>query len=280
MQVLEWMTQADRLRARREPFALVTVLRVVPPTSARPGDKAVVTSDGQIYGWIGGGCAQPAVIKTVRQALRDGQPRQIRIVPRSDEPTLVSPDITEFSMACHSGGTLELFVEPMLPSARLLVIGDSPVARALCGLAPQVGFEVTLLAFGAQREDFPAAHHVWAEDAPETVREAWGQGGFVVVATQGRRDLPGLLAALRVEPEHVWFVASARKAAALKAELLDRGCLASQVDQIEAPAGERIGAQTPEEVALAVLASVVSSRRRGRTSQKACQPRSITETVA
>jgi xanthine dehydrogenase accessory factor len=183
-------------------------------------------------------------------------------------------------MACHSGGTLELFVEPMLPSARLLVIGDSPVARALCGLAPQVGFEVTLLAFGAQREDFPAAHHVWAEDAPETVREAWGQGGFVVVATQGRRDLPGLLAALRVEPEHVWFVASARKAAALKAELLDRGCLASQVDQIEAPAGERIGAQTPEEVALAVLASVVSSRRRGRTSQKACQPRSITETVA
>ena len=279
MPVMEWMTQADRLRERREPFALVTVLRVVPPTSARPGDKAVVTADGQIFGWIGGGCAQPAVIKTVRQSLRDGQPRQIRILPRSDEPTLVTAEITEFAMACLSGGTLELFIEPMLPSARLLVIGDSPVARALIGLAPQVGFEVTLLAFGAQREDFPAAHHVWSDDAPEHVREAWGRGDFVVVATQGRRDLPGLLAALRVEPDHLWFVASARKAAALKAELVERGCNPAQVDQIEAPAGERIGAQTPEEVALAVLASVVSTRRRGRTDQIHTRRESMTEAV-
>jgi xanthine dehydrogenase accessory factor len=279
MHVMEWMTQAERLRARREPFALVTVLRVVAPTSARPGDKAVVTSEGQIYGWIGGGCAQPAVIKTVRQALRDGQPRHIRILPRADEPTVVTPGITEFGMACHSGGTLELFIEPMLPSARLLVIGDSPVARSLCALAPHVGFEVTLLAFGAQREDFPTAHHVWSDDAPESVHEAWGRGDFVVVATQGRRDLPGLLAALRVEPEHLWFVASARKGAALKAELLERGCDPSQVDRIEAPAGERIGAQTPEEVALAVLASVVSSRRRGRPAPIPCPSATLTEPV-
>jgi len=269
MSTIDWLTHAERLRTRREPFALVTVLRVIPPTASRPGDKAVVTSDGQIHGWIGGGCAQPAVIKTVRQALRDGRPRQIRILPRTDEPTGAASDVTEFGMSCHSGGTLELFIEPVLPSARLLVIGDSPVARALAGLAPQVGFDVTLLAFGASADDFPGVARVWSDDAPERVREAWGCGGFVVVATQGRRDLPGLLAALRVEAEHLWFVASARKGAALKAELLERGCDAAAVARIEAPAGERIGAQTPEEVALAVLASVVASRRRGQAPANA-----------
>lgn len=259
----DWMVHAERLRSRREPFALVTVLRVIAPTSARPGDKAVVTADGQIHGWIGGGCAQPAVIKTVRQSLRDGKPRQIRILPQPIDDGGKPSEVVEFGMSCHSGGTLELFVEPILPSARLLVIGDSPVARALHGLAPRVGFEVTALAFGARIDDYPDATHVWSDDTPERVRSDWGAGGFVVVATQGRRDLSGLVAALALDPAHVWFVASARKATALKAQLVAHGCPAHQVAAIEAPAGERIGAQTPEEVALAVLASVVSARRRG-----------------
>jgi len=259
---LEWMAHAERLRARRQPFAFVTVLRVIAPTSARPGDKAVVTADGQIHGWIGGGCAQPAVIKTVRQALRDGQPRQIRILPRAADAVAEDSDIAEFGMACHSGGTLELFIEPVLPVARLLVVGDAPVARALVGLAPRVGFSVSVLAFGARPEDFPDASEVWADDSPPTVRALWGHGGLVVVATQGRRDLPALLAALEVEPDRLWFVASARKAAVLKGQLVEKGLSDAQVNRIEAPAGERIGAQTPEEIALAVLASVVAARRR------------------
>ena len=140
----EWITQAARLQSADQPFALVTVLSAQAPTSGKAGDKAVVTPDGQIHGWIGGGCAQPAVIKTVRRALLDGQPRTIRISPSDESAERTLGDVLEFGMACHSGGTLELFIDPVMPSATLTVVGDSPVARALVGLAPRVGLRVAL----------------------------------------------------------------------------------------------------------------------------------------
>ena len=168
-----WMSQAQRLRERGEAFALVTVLKALAPTSAKPGDKAIVTADGQIHGWIGGGCAQPAVIKTVRRALRDGQARHIRVTPKEEGGDVVLGDVLEFGMGCPSGGTLELFVDPILPDTRLLVVGDSPVARALAGLAPRVGFAVTALAHGAHSADFPDAQQVLNDDTPDAVRAAW-----------------------------------------------------------------------------------------------------------
>ena len=117
---------AARLQQQAEPFALVTVLRVMAPASAKPGDKAVVNADGVVDGWIGGGCAQPAVLKTVRQALADGRSRLIRIAPAEEGQVRELDEVLEFGMACHSGGTLELFVDPVLPVARLVVIGDTP----------------------------------------------------------------------------------------------------------------------------------------------------------
>jgi xanthine dehydrogenase accessory factor len=262
MDTLEWLDQAQRMRQRREPFAVVTVLRVVPPTSVRPGDKAVVAADGTIHGWIGGGCAQPAVLKTVRAALKDGEPRQIRVLPSVvSDSSGPSSDVQEFGMTCHSGGTVELFVEPCLPRDTLLVIGDSPVARALTALATRVGFEVALVALGARSEDYPDAHWVGGDDSPDAVRAQVPPRSFVVVATQGRRDVSGLKAGLATQPARLWFVASARKASVLRKQLIDEGIAADLVAGIEAPAGERIGAKTPEEIALAVLASVVAARR-------------------
>jgi xanthine dehydrogenase accessory factor len=135
---------------RRSAFALVTVLSAQAPTSGKAGDKAVVMADGQIHGWIGGGCAQPAVLKTVRSALLDGQPRKIRISPSEESAERDLGEVLEFGMACHSGGTLELFIDPVLPSATLAVVGDSPVARALVSLAPRVGLRVAVVAHAAQ----------------------------------------------------------------------------------------------------------------------------------
>jgi len=255
-----WMSEAQRLRERGEAFALVTVLKAIAPTSAKPGDKAVVTAQGRIVGWIGGGCAQPAVIKTVRRALRDGLARQIRITPKAEGGELQLEDVLEFGMACHSGGTLELFIDPILPATPLLVIGDSPVARALLDLAPRVGFAVNLLAFGGRSDDYPQAQRVLTK--AEELPSAWGTAGWVVVATQGRLDMEGLAAALSVQPRTCWFVASERKAQVLKRQLIESGQDRARVEAIIAPAGERIGAQTPEEIALAVLGSVVAARRR------------------
>ena len=325
------LTTAARLLQQGDPFALVTVLRVQAPASARPGDKAIVTPDGIVQGWIGGGCAQPAVLRAVRKALADGRAQMIRIAPAetshrhpqesadavvapqggwlaADGPALrpgvmreledmiegrpegrpedraedrpgtklenMLEDVLEFGMACHSGGTLELFVDPMLPRARLTLIGDSPLAVALCGLAPRVGLQVTVVAHGADAARFPDAERVLANDeAPDIAA-----GSFVVVATQGRRDVQGLRAALSVQARQVFFVASARKAQVLKASLLEAGHDAAAVAAIVAPAGQAIGAQTPEEIALSVLAAVVAARRgspvSSSTATRATEPAS------
>lgn len=256
-----WLDAAHDLRQRGEAFALVTVLRVTPPTSARPGDKAVVTRDGQIRGWIGGGCAQPAVVKTVRAALRDGQPRTIRILPESAASPAPLPDVLEFGMTCHSGGTLELLIDPVLPPAVLAVFGDSPVARALCDLAPRVGFEVTWVAPEVPTAEVPPGLRHLATDDGAALRERIAPGAWAVVATQGRRDLPGLRGALALDARRVWFVASARKAGVLKESLVAAGESPARVAAIVAPAGTAIGAETPEEIALSVLAAVVAARR-------------------
>ena len=265
MNTNDWIAQAARLQAAQQAFALVTVLRAEAPTSAKAGDKALVTADGQIHGWIGGGCAQPAVLKTVRKALADGQAQTIRIAPTDETAERTLGDVLEFGMACHSGGTLELFVDPVLPATQLTVFGDSPVARALVGLAPRVGLQVALVAEGALASDHPDASVVLASDEASHVQSQLNSGGYAVVATQGRRDLPGLKAALALNPSHLWFVASERKAGVLRDSLIAGGEDSDRVAAIIAPAGESIGARTPEVIALSVLAAVVAARR-GRTT--------------
>ena len=273
------LAAAQRLQQQNLPYALVTVIRVQAPASARPGDKALVTADGIAQGWIGGGCAQPAVLRTVRQALQDGRARMIRIAPAADsekgEPrdaNQVLDDVLEFGMSCHSGGTLELFIDPMLPPARLTVIGDSPVAVALVGLAPRVGLQVTVLAQGADPLRYPDAAQVIATDDTAAVAAQVAPGSFVVVATQGKRDVQGLRAALALQARQISFVASARKAQVLRESLIESGCDAEAVRAIIAPAGQFIGAQTPEEIALSVLAAVVAARRSGQSAPAAVKP--------
>ncbi len=258
MNPIELLGTAQRLQQQGTPCALVSVLRVLAPASARPGDKAVVTADGIQQGWIGGGCAQPAVMRTVKQALLDGRARVIRIAPAEEGRMRELDDVLEFGMACHSGGTLELFVDPLLPAPRLVVVGDTPLAAALAGLAPRVGLPVAVLAHGADAARFPDAERVIASDEPGA---DIAPGSFVVVATQGRRDVQGLRAALSLRARQVFFVASARKAQVLKAALREAGEDAAAVDAIVAPAGQAIGAATPEEIALSVLAAVVAARR-------------------
>jgi xanthine dehydrogenase accessory factor len=252
---------ARRLQQQGTPYALVSVVRALAPASARPGDKAVVTADGDLHGWVGGGCAQPAVVRTVRQVLSDGRARLIRIAPTDDGHERDLGDVLEFGMACHSGGTLELFIDPVLPHAQLVVIGASPVAMSLSQLAPRVGFSVTLVAHEADGSAYPDAVRVIASDDPSTAAPQIPAGAWVVVATQGRRDIQALRLALALNARQVSFVASERKAGVLKASLVTAGADADAVAAIRAPAGYPMPATTPEEIALSVLAAVVADRR-------------------
>lgn len=252
------LDKAAQWKAAGTPFALVTVVRAESPTSAKPGAKAVVTADGEIAGWIGGGCAQPVVIKVVKQVLQDGQARLIRISP--DRGEVIEEGIMDFNMSCHSGGTLDIFVDPVVARPALFIIGASPAAQALCGLARQVGFTVTAAFPGADRELFPEAAKVI--DNFDALAAA-GTPNFVVVATQGKRDEEGLEAALGTGANYIAFVASERKAGKLKQYLNERGHDAARIAAIMSPAGVEIGAVTPEEIALSVLAGVVQARRAG-----------------
>lgn len=251
------LEKAASLQSQGKPFALATVIRCESPTSAKPGAKALVEPDGVIHGWIGGGCAQPAVIKIARRALEEGQPYLIRISP---EKSVESENgIVDFGMTCHSGGTLDIFVDPIIPRPGLLVLGASPAAQALAALAKRVGFQVLVAFPGATREAYPEADQIL--DGFDMAAENLPAELFVVVATQGKKDEEALETALGLPAQYVAFIASRNKAEKLKGYLLEKKHDSTRVAAIVAPAGIDIGAVTPEEVALAVLAGVVKARR-------------------
>lgn len=259
------LEHAAELKARGVRFVLATVVRCESPSSAKPGAKGIVDADGRITGWIGGGCAQPAVISVARQALADGQPRLIRVSPAKGGT--VEEGVLDFGMTCHSGGTLDIFLEPFGSRPSLLIIGASPAAQALCGLADQTGFDVLAAARDASSDTFPRARQVLDDQKLDAL--TGDTPDFAVVATQGKRDESGLEAALATGARYIAFIASARKATKLRAYLKERGHDPARVDAIVSPAGVEIGAVTPEEIALSVLAGLVRARRDGSAAGQA-----------
>ena len=265
------------LKARNEPFALATVVRTVSVTAAKAGAKAVIGADGTIMeGWIGGGCARAAVVKAAREAIADGEPRLISIQPKDllDEKGLHPGDLREgmrFARnMCPSRGTMDVFIEPMLPRPALAIFGASPVAVALADLAPRFGYRVTVCAPPADQHLFAEADRRIDGYALDVAAEGWR---FVVVATQGRGDEAALRAALSVHAEHVAFVGSRRKIEALKEGLAAGGVAPECFGRLKAPAGLDIGAVTPDEIALSILAEMLAIRRRNhRTPNESTGP--------
>jgi len=248
----------EQLIASGKAYVVATVVRTEAPTSAKAGDRAVLDEDGILAGWVGGGCAKPAVTKNAVAALRDGQTRLIRI---SRDIEGLESGIMGYPMTCQSGGTLDIFIEPVMPKQLLVVIGQTAIAQALCALAAGAGFDVVVAAPGGKRERFTAASG-WIEDIDE-VAQIQRTPAAIVVATQGSGDARGLDAALNRGAGYIGLIASPKKSARLKESLKKRGFDASAVDNIDGPAGLYIGAVTPEEVAVSVLAELVQRRRLG-----------------
>src|SRR5580658_9876579 len=147
----QFLSKAEDLLAKGQPFAVAVVVRYQAPISGKPGNKAIVFPDGKMWGWIGGGCAQPVVIKEALKALADGKPRLVRI-----SPTAAPEDgIVDYTMTCHSGGTLDIYIEPVLPKPHILIFGRSPIAQTLARLGRTIGYRISAVAPGADREQFP-----------------------------------------------------------------------------------------------------------------------------
>ena len=262
----------SRLKAAEEPFVLATVVRTVSVTAAKAGAKAVIRPDGRIEaGWIGGGCARGATLRAARDALADGRSRLISIQPENLLAELgVKPgedrDGIEFARnMCPSRGTMDIFIEPVLPPPALIVLGSSPVALALVEQARPLGYHVTLAAPFADLAAMPEADRFFDGFAVTAEQKA---RCFVVVSTQGRGDEAALKASLALDADYRGFVGSRRKMAALCGKLAGEGVAAAALDGVKAPAGLDLGAITPEEIALSILAEITALRRRDQRARK------------
>jgi xanthine dehydrogenase accessory factor len=202
----QFLNKASELLANGESFAIAEVVRSLNPISGKSGDKAIISADGTIWGWIGGGCAQPAVVKEAQKALKDGRPRLVRISTSSSQ----EDGLVAYNMTCHSGGSLEVYVEPVLPRPHILILGRSPVARTLARLAKAINYTVSVAAPGADREAFPDADQVRSDLNLGELKIS--PQAMIVVSTQGEDDEEALEAALRTGATYVAFVASRAKA--------------------------------------------------------------------
>jgi xanthine dehydrogenase accessory factor len=211
------IAEAGRLAAEGRPFALATVVNVERPASARRGDHAIVTPDGELAGWVGGACTEPTVVREALAALADGEARLVRV-----------------EGGCASEGTIEVLVEPQLPTPLLAVIGDGPAARTLAELARTVGWRVS--------------------------SEVAAGADAVVVASMGQGDEDALAAALAGEAGYIGLVASAKRGSAVLAELRARGLDEEALARVRCPAGLDLGPSSQQEIAVAILAELVAWR--------------------
>ena len=271
---------ASELAGRREAFALATVVRREPPSSARVGDAAIVTPDGEFQGWLGGSCTRPTVIREALAALADGTPRLIGIVRDAGSAQNNRPGLSVFPMACHSGGSVEIYIEPLLPARRLLIFGVSPAAQALARLAAVLGYRVEAVDPEAGESMFPDASRLVTDDAsiepPASEREA--ARCVAVVATLGQRDEEATWAASRLQPGYLGVVASRKRFGQLRETLAARGAAPEALDRITNPAGLDIGAETPEEIALSILAEITRQGRARRPARDRAPAATAAET--
>jgi len=258
----ELLQLAASLTRRGEPFVLAVVVRRGPPSSAQVGDLALVTSSGVFHGWLGGSCTAPTVIREARRALLDGKPQLIALSP--DPESERRPGVNVFPMTCHSGGSVEIYLEPVLPALRLAVFGLSPTARSLVKLGKSMGYWVAVVGSfaGAEAELFPEADQVFASVA-DLLREpeVGHRPSFAVVATMGEGDEEAIRDAVALSPAYLGVVASAKRFARMRDVLAGQGVSGRALDAIRSPAGVTIGARTPEEIALSILAEIVARRR-------------------
>jgi len=262
----ELIELASRLAGRGEAFAIVTVVRREPPSSARVGDTAVVTAAGEVHGWVGGGCTRATLLRESLRAIADGEPRLLSL---STNPSRERRSgLIALEMTCKSGGTVDLYVEPQLPNPRLVVFGITPAARTLVRIGHAMGYRVDVIDPDAEAAAFPEAARVMAEVSPDAVP----QGAYVLVATMDERDLEAIESLVPFVPAYLGVIASKKRFAELRDALAARGVPRALVDRIAAPAGLDIGARTPEEIALSVMAQIVEQRRRPAKEAPATKP--------
>lgn len=255
------MELARERRSSGEPCVLATVVWRRAPSSGKEGAKALIGPDGAVRGWLGGACAEPAVVREALLALQDGLPRLMFLGPADELEGRRRDGMVSVPIACQSEGALEVYLEPILPPPHLVAVGRSPAARALAGIADALGWRASVVDDGGDAGLHPAGAHVVT--ALDLAAAGAGPGSYVVVATQGHYDEAALEQALASGAAYVGLVASRRRAEAVLGYLRQRGVPEEDLARVHAPAGLDLGRIPPEEIAVAIAGEIVRLRAEG-----------------
>ena len=225
-------------------FALATVVWRQAPSSGHQGARAIITADGEMHGWIGGACAEPVVIREAQRVIQDRQPRLI-LLGAHDQFGEVPDGMMFVQMSCQSEGALQLYIEPVLPSPHLVVVGRSPMAGTLVDLAAVLGWRADMI------------------DAADFTSADVDARSVVVVATQGHGDEEAIEQAVAGRPAFIGLVASQKRGETVLGYLADQGVPRELLDEVRVPVGLDLGHTSHPEIAVAVLAELVELRAKG-----------------
>ena len=255
---------ANELAAKGEKFAMATVVWRQGPSSGHQGARAIITADGDIHGWIGGACAEPVVIREGQRVIAEGEP-QLILLGAPEDFGHVPEGMVSVPMACQSEGALQLYIEPVLSTPQILVVGRSPMAKTLVDLAAVLGWRAELV------------------DSAAFTADMTDPNSIVIVATQGHDDEETLERAVLAKPAFVGLVASKKRGEAVLAHLADQGVDGEGLARVRFPVGLDLGHTSHNEIAVAVLAELVSLRARGEfaptTTVEQIQPESAIDLV-
>jgi xanthine dehydrogenase accessory factor len=259
----DFFDKVAALRQSGQPFAVATVVARRPPVSAHLGDRAIIFADGRMEGFVGGACSREIVRKQALAAMRARHACLVSIRPDATEASTSDPEHVIVPMTCVSEGAIDVYVEPHVQPRRLVVAGATPVANALSRTALSLDYQVVRVVQERERRDIDAAatEGVLVEtlESLETVLRAGApENTAAVVASQGHYDEQALEIILRCGASYVGLVASRKRGASVR-DYLDARDVPG-LDAVRMPAGLDLGARTPPEVALSILAEIVKTR--------------------
>ena len=240
--------QAAELARRGEEFALATVVWRQGPSSGQLGSRAIITREGQLYGFIGGACAEPVVLREAVRVIEGREPRLLFLGTTDVTQSQLPDGMLYIPMSCQSEGAMQIYVEPVVPALDLVVVGGSPMTHTLADLAGTLGWNSRVIDPG----EFSAA------DVTER--------SIVVIASQGHGDEDAVRLAASAAPAFIGLVASRKRGESLLAYLAERGVPQHLRDRVRTPVGLDLTRTSHQEIAVAVLAELVQRRAAGELS--------------
>ena len=241
------------MRAKHEPFAVATVVETEGSSSAKTGAKAVIDRNGHVVaGWVGGGCAESTTCHTALECMKTGQTTVIDID--------LNDEVLGAGMPC--GGSMRVYVEPILPKPTLWIMGHGRVAECLCQLGDLMGLSVVVNDPMVERGRYPAASRLINDDMDYS-QLVPAVDDYVVIATQHKGDHQSMRRALSSQAGYIALIASRKRSRLVLDYLRQEGFDETAMARVMAPAGIDIGARTPEEIALSVMSEIVMKRRAG-----------------